>query len=342
LRLITDVFAWCKDELPDWNTISISGYHMREAGSTAAQELAFTFADAIEYVDAALAIGLEFDDFAPRLSFFWACHSNFLEEVAKFRASRRIWARLATEHYGSTSARSQMLRFHTQTGGATLTAQQPLNNVMRTTLQALSAVLGGTQSLHTNSFDEALALPTEESVEIALRTQQVIAYESGAADVIDPLAGSYYIEELTDRVEQETMAYLAQIEDIGGALVGIENGYQQREIQESAYRLQRMMETEERVVVGVNRFSTEALQVPDVLRVDPAVARNQSARLQALRERRDGVAVDAVLIRLREASRGEENMMPLLIEAVEAYATIGEICDVLREEWGEYQEVLTL
>ncbi len=342
LRLITDVFSWCKDELPEWNTISISGYHMREAGSTAAQELAFTFADAIEYVDAALAVGLEFDDFAPRLSFFWACHSNFLEEIAKFRASRRIWAKIASDRYGSTNQRSQMLRFHTQTGGATLTAQQPLNNVMRTTLQALSAVLGGTQSLHTNSFDEALALPTEDSVEIALRTQQVIAYESGVADVIDPLAGSYYIESLTDRVEEETLAYLKRIEDLGGALVGIEGGYQQREIQESAYRLQLMMETEERTVVGVNRFETEALQVPHVMRVDPAVAKDQAARLAALRERRDGAAVESVLKRVRAAAQGDENMMPLLIEAVEAYATIGEICDVLREEWGEYQEVLTL
>ncbi len=342
MRLITDVFSWCKDELPDWNTISISGYHMREAGSTAAQELAFTFADAIEYADAAIEAGLEFDAFAPRLSFFWACHSNFLEEVAKFRASRRVWAKIATEKYGSTNQRSQMLRFHTQTGGATLTAQQPMNNVMRTTLQALSAVLGGTQSLHTNSFDEALALPTEDSVEIALRTQQVIAYESGAADVIDPLAGSYYIEELTDRVEEETMAYLDRIADLGGALVGIENGYQQREIQESAYRLQRMMEEEDRIVVGVNRFSTDELHIPEVMRVDPVVSQKQADRLSALRQRRDSAAVDESLTKIRNAARGSENMMPLLIEAVEAYATIGEICDVLREEWGEYQEVLTL
>ena len=342
MRLITDVFSWCKDELPDWNTISISGYHMREAGSTAAQELAFTFADAIEYADAAIEAGLEFDEFAPRLSFFWACHSNFLEEVAKFRASRRVWAKIATEKYGSTNQRSQMLRFHTQTGGATLTAQQPMNNVMRTTLQALSAVLGGTQSLHTNSFDEALALPTEDSVEIALRTQQVIAFESGAADVIDPLAGSYYIEELTDRVEDETMAYLDRIADLGGALVGIENGYQQREIQESAYRLQRMMEEEDRIVVGVNRFSTDELHIPEVMRIDPVVSQNQANRLSALRQRRDSAAVDESLAKIRNAARGTENMMPLLIEAVEAYATIGEICDVLREEWGEYQEVLTL
>ncbi|TAJ20824.1 MAG: methylmalonyl-CoA mutase, partial [Dehalococcoidia bacterium] len=251
LRLITDTFAWCKDNLPEWNTISISGYHMREAGCTAAQELAFTFADAIEYVDAALKTGMEFDEFGGRLAFFWACHSNFLEEVAKFRASRRIWAKIAKERYGSKDPRAQMVRFHTQTGGATLTAQQPLNNLIRTTLQAMSAVLGGTQSLHTNSYDEALALPTEESVELALRTQQIIAFESGVADTIDPLAGSYYIEALTDRVEAEAWAYLSRIEDIGGALVGIEQGFQQREIQESAYRLQKMTESKDRIVVGV-------------------------------------------------------------------------------------------
>ena len=342
LRLITDVFSWCKEELPEWNTISISGYHMREAGCTAAQELAFTFADAIDYVDAALGAGLKFDDFAPRLSFFWACHSNFLEEVAKFRASRRIWARIATERYRSQNPRSQMLRFHTQTGGATLTAQQPDNNVVRTALQALSAVLGGTQSLHTNGRDEALALPTEESVELALRTQQVIAHESGVADVIDPLAGSYYIEALTDRVEEEALAYLERIEDIGGALVGIEQGYQQREIQESAFRLQRMMESEQRIVVGVNRFETEGLQIPELLRVDPAVTEKQLQRLAALRERRDGGAVARALERIREAAESDENMMPLLIDAVEAYATVGEICDVLRDAWGEYREVLTV
>ena len=342
LRLITDVFAWCKDELPEWNTISISGYHMREAGCTAAQELAFTFADAIEYVDAAIEAGLQVDDIAPRLSFFWACHSNVLEEVAKFRASRRIWAKIVRDRYGSSNPRSQMLRFHTQTGGATLTAQQPLNNVVRTPLQAMSAVLGGTQSLHTNSWDEALALPSEPAVEMALRTQQLIGYESGAADVIDPLAGSYYVEALTDRVEAEAQSYLDRIDDMGGALVCIEQGYQQREIQESAYRLQRMMESKERVVVGVNRFQTEALEVPEILRIDPAVAGRQIARLKALRERRDSAAVERALGRVREAARGTENMVPLLIEAVEAYATNGEICNVLREEWGEYQEVLTI
>ena len=342
LRLITDVFAWCKDELPSWNTISISGYHMREAGCTAAQELAFTIADAIEYVDAALEAGLQFDEFAPRLSFFWACHSNFLEEIAKFRASRRMWARIATQRYGSTNPRSQMLRFHTQTGGATLTAQQPMNNVVRTALQALSAVLGGTQSLHTNSWDEALALPTEESVEMALRTQQLIGYESGVADVIDPLAGSYYIEALTDRVEDEANAYLRRIEDIGGALAGIEQGFQQREIQESAFRLQRMQETEERIVVGVNRFQTEELEVPPLAEHDRTVQDRQTERLARLRAERNGAAVERALADIRRAAGTDENMMPLLIAAVEAYATIGEICGMLRDEWGEYQEVLTI
>jgi methylmalonyl-CoA mutase N-terminal domain/subunit len=342
LRLITDSFAWCQENLPNWNTISISGYHMREAGCTAAQELAFTFANAIEYVDAALAVGLEFDDFAPRLAFFWACHSNFLEEVAKFRASRRVWARIATERYGSTNPRAQMLRFHTQTGGATLTAQQPLNNLIRTTMQAMSAVLGGTQSLHTNSYDEALALPTEESVELALRTQQLIGYESGAADVIDPLAGSYYIEALTDRVEEETMAYIDRIEGMGGALAGIEQGFQQREIQESAFRLQQQAETKERIVVGVNQFVTEKVSTPPILRVDPAVEQSRITDLAKLRASRDQAAVDAVLAKIRTASGGSEAMMPLLIEAAELYVTVGEMCRVLREEWGEYHEVMTL
>ena len=342
LRLVTDSFAWCRDNLPAWNTISISGYHMREAGCTAAQELAFTFANAIEYVDAALDVGLEFDDFAPRLAFFWACHSNFLEEVAKFRASRRVWARIATERYGSTNLRSQMLRFHTQTGGATLTAQQPLNNLIRTTLQAMSAVLGGTQSLHTNSYDEALALPTEESVELALRTQQVIGHESGVADVIDPLAGSYYIEAMTDQIEEETMAYIDRIQDLGGALTGIEQGFQQREIQESAFRLQRQTEEKERIVVGVNDFVTEELEPPSILRVDPAVEKRRVEEMAALKARRDQAAVDKSLTAIRAAASGTENMMPLLVEAAEQYVTVGEICGVLREEWGEYREVMTL
>ena len=342
LRLITDTFAWCKDNLPEWNTISISGYHMREAGCTAAQELAFTFADAIEYVDAALKVGMQFDEFGGRLAFFWACHSNFLEEVAKFRASRRIWAKIAKERYQSKDPRAQMVRFHTQTGGATLTAQQPLNNLVRTTLQAMSAVLGGTQSLHTNSYDEALALPTEESVELALRTQQIIAFESGVADTIDPLAGSYYIEALTDRVEAEAWVYLSRIEDIGGALVGIEQGFQQREIQESAYRLQKMTETKDRIVVGVNDFVTDSMVEPDLMRVDPTLGKRRAQQLAALRKRRDNANVERILGRIREAARGDENTMPLFIEAVEAYATVGEICTVLREEWGEYQEVMTI
>ena len=342
LRLVTDSFAWCKDNLPAWNTISISGYHMREAGCTAAQELAFTFANAIEYVEAAIEADLEFDEFAPRLAFFWACHSNFLEEVAKFRASRRVWARIATERYGSKNPRAQMLRFHTQTGGATLTAQQPLNNLVRTALQAMSAVLGGTQSLHTNSYDEALALPTEEAVELALRTQQMIGHESGVADVIDPLAGSYYIEELTDRVEKEAMAYIDRIQDLGGALTGIEQGFQQREIQESAYRLQQQTETKDRIVVGVNDFITDELEPPSIMRVDPAVEKRRVDDIRALKARRDQEAVDNSLKAIRQAASGTENMMPLLIEAGENYVTVGEICDVLRDEWGEYQEVMTL
>ena len=342
LRLITDSIAWCKDHVPEWNTISISGYHMREAGCTAAQEIAFTFANAIAYVDAVVRAGLEFDEFGGRLAFFWACHSNFLEEVAKFRASRRIWARIAKERYASKDPRAQMLRFHAQTGGATLTAQQPLNNLVRTALQALSAVLGGTQSLHTNSFDEALSLPSEGAVELALRTQQVIAYETSVADTIDPLAGSYFVEAATDRIEAEVNAYLDRIADLGGALEGIEQGFQQREIQESAYRLQRQLETKDRIVVGVNQFTTEGETPPELLRPDPEVGRKRVAQLVALRARRDNAAVEASLTKIRAAARGDENMMPLLLEAAEAYATVGEICGVLREEWGEYREILTI
>ena len=342
LRLITDSIAWCKDHVPEWNTISISGYHMREAGCTAAQEIAFTFANAIEYVDAVVRAGLEFDEFGGRLAFFWACHSNFLEEVAKFRASRRIWARIAKERYASKDPRAQMLRFHAQTGGATLTAQQPLNNLVCTALQAMSAVLGGTQSLHTNSFDEALSLPSEGAVELALRTQQVIAYETSVADTIDPLAGSYFVEAATDRIEAEVNAYLDRIADLGGALEGIEQGFQQREIQESAYRLQRQLETKDRIVVGVNQFTTEGETPPELLRLDPEVGRKRVAQLVALRARRDNAAVEASLTKIRAAARGDENMMPLLLEAAEAYATVGEICGVLREEWGEYREILTI
>ena len=342
LRLITDQFAWCARETPKFNTISISGYHMREAGCTAAQEVGFTLANAVEYVDAALETGLELDRFAPRLAFFWACHSNFFEEAAKFRAARRMWARIVRERYGSTNPRSQMLRFHTQTGGATLTAQQPDNNVVRTAYQALSAVLGGTQSLHTNSRDEALALPTEESAQLALRTQQVLAHETGVADVIDPLAGSYYVEALTDRVEDEARAYLDRIEDMGGALVAIEQGFQQREIQESAYRLQRMLENGDRTVVGVNRFQQEEDVDPPLLRVDPEVGRRRARELAELRAGRDQAASSAALDAVRAAAGGSENMLPVLVGAFEEYVTLGEVCGVLREQWSEHRETLTI
>ena len=340
MRLITDVFAWCKDNLPAWNTISISGYHMREAGSTAAQEIAFTLADAIAYVEAAQNIGLKFDEFGPRLSFFFACHNNFLEEVAKFRAARRLWAKIARGRFGSTDPRSQMLRFHTQTGGATLTAQQPDNNIVRTTIQALAAVLGGTQSLHTNSKDEALALPSEHAVQIALRTQQVIAYESGSGDTVDPLAGSYFVESLTDSLEADALKLIERIDSLGGAVTGIENGFQQREIQEAAYRLQMDMEKGRRVIVGVNRFQTEEPPVEGLMRVDPRVGERQCAKIAKVRRERDAAQVRQVLGRIEQAARGTENMMPLFVEAVEAYATIGEICDVLRGVFGEQRDAL--
>jgi len=342
MRLITDVFAWCRDHLPSWNTISISGYHIREAGSTAGQEVGFTLANAIAYVEAALGVGLAVDDFAPRLSFFFASHSNFLEEVAKFRAARRLWARIMKERFGARDPRSMMLRFHTQTGGVTLTAQQPDNNVIRTTLQALAAVLGGTQSLHTNSRDEALALPSDQSQQLALRTQQVIAFESGVADTVDPLGGAYCVEHLTDRVEAEAQAYIDRIDDIGGAMTAIEQGYPQREIQENAYRMQRELEAGRRVVVGVNKYVTEEPPLEGLLRVDPRVGQRQSQRLRELRARRDGGRVRRLLGRIEEAARGSENLMPLFIEAVEVHATLGEICDALRGVWGEQKETLTI
>jgi methylmalonyl-CoA mutase N-terminal domain/subunit len=342
MRLVTDVFAWCRDHLPSWNTISISGYHIREAGSTAGQEVGLTLANAVAYVEAALGVGLAVDDFAPRLSFFFACHSNFLEEVAKFRAARRLWARIMKERFGARDPRSMMLRFHTQTGGVTLTAQQPDNNVARTTLQALAAVLGGTQSLHTNSRDEALALPSDQSQQLALRTQQVIAFESGVADTVDPLGGAYYVEHLTDRVEAEAQAYIDRIDDIGGAMTAIEQGYPQREIQENAYRMQRELEAGQRLVVGVNKYVTEEPPLEGLLRVDPRVGHRQRERLRGLRARRDGERVRRLLGRIEEAARGAENLMPLFIEAVEAHATLGEICDVLRGVWGEQKETLTV
>lgn len=342
LRLVTDVFAYCAAEVPSWNTISISGYHIREAGSTAVQEVAFTLGDAITYVEAAVAAGLDVDQFAPRISFFFNSHNNLLEEVAKFRAARRLWAHTMRERFGARDPRSLMLRFHTQTAGSSLTAQQPEVNVVRTTIQALAAVLGGTQSLHTNSMDEALALPTEDAARLALRTQQVIAHESGVVDTADPLAGSYAIEQLTTEVESKAQEYLEKIEAMGGMLRAIETGYVQREIQEAAYRYQRSIEANESVVVGVNRFQTEEQSKVQTLRIDPAIEQAQAERVRSLRERRDAAAASAALDKLEESARGEENLLPRILEAVEAYATVGEISNRLRRVWGEYRETATV
>ncbi|MEJ2550641.1 MAG: methylmalonyl-CoA mutase family protein [Anaerolineales bacterium] len=337
MRLITDVFRYCREDVPRWNTISISGYHIREAGSTAVQELAFTLANAIAYVQAALDAGLEIDEFAPRLTFFFNAHNQFLEEIAKFRAARRLWARIMRERFKAENPRSWCLRFHTQTAGCTLTAQQPHNNVVRVTLQALSAVLGGTQSLHTNSMDEALSLPTEQAVQVALRTQQIIAHESGVSDSIDPLAGSYLIEHLTDEIESGVMDYIRKIDDLGGALAAIEQGYIQREIQDAAYRTQREIELGESVVVGVNKYETdEALDMARLV-VDPAIETAQRERLAAVRQRRDAARAAELLDRLEAIAVGEENLMPHLIECVEADLTLGEICGRLRQVWGEYR-----
>ncbi|MCL2548461.1 MAG: methylmalonyl-CoA mutase family protein, partial [Symbiobacteriaceae bacterium] len=337
MRLITDIFAYCSEQVPEWNTISISGYHIREAGSTAAQEIAFTLADGIAYVEAALKAGLQVDDFGPRLSFFFNSHNDLFEEVAKFRAARRLWAKIMKDRFGATNPRSQMLRFHTQTAGSMLTAQQPDNNVIRVTLQALAAVLGGTQSLHTNSRDEALALPTEESVRIALRTQQIIAHESGVSDTIDPLAGSYFIESLTNTLEAKAWEYLTTIDNLGGAVAAIEKGYMQQEIQESAYRWQQDVESGDRVVVGVNQYQVQEQPMKGLLRVDLSVGEAQEAKLKKLRETRDQAAVDNALSALRLAASGTVNLLPVLLEAVKLYATLGEICGVLREVFGEYQ-----
>lgn len=337
MRLITDVFRYCAAEVPKWNTISISGYHIREAGSTAVQEVAFTLANGIEYVQQAINAGLDVDKFAPQLSFFFNAHNNFLEEVAKFRAARRLWAKIMRHRFGAKNPDSWKLRFHTQTGGSTLTAQQPDNNIVRVTIQALAAVLGGTQSLHTNSKDEALALPTQKAVEIALRTQQIIAYESGVADTVDPLGGSYYIEWLTDEIERRAEAYIARIDELGGALRAVEEGYIQREIQEAAYRTQRAIEKGEQIVVGVNRFQTDEHPVGELLRVDEQVRLDQMEALKKLRSERNHAAVSAVLARIEQAARDPNAaLMPLFIEAVEAYATLGEICDALRRVFGEY------
>ncbi|MEW5786096.1 MAG: methylmalonyl-CoA mutase family protein [Bacillota bacterium] len=342
MRLVVDIFAFAGEQLPNWNTISISGYHIREAGSTAAQEVAFTLSNAVAYVEAALQAGLAVDQFGPRLSFFFNAHVNFFEEIAKFRAARRIWARLMKERFGAQNPRSMMLRFHTQTAGSSLTAQQPDVNIMRVAYQALSAVLGGTQSLHTNSRDEALALPSEHAVLLALRTQQVIGYEIGVTDTVDPLGGSYYIEALTDQIEKEVLAYIKRIDDQGGAVASIEKGFMQREIQESAYRYQKEVESGERVVIGVNRFTGGGDQQMDLLKVDPAVGERQVERLREVRAARDQRAVSEALQQLRKAAQSRDNLMPYILEAVKGYATLGEICGVLREIFGEYQQQITL
>jgi methylmalonyl-CoA mutase N-terminal domain/subunit len=341
LRLITDIFAYTAKVMPRWNPISISGYHIREAGSTAVQEVAFTLGDGIAYVDAAVRAGLDVDAFAGRLSFFFNAHNNLLEEVAKFRAARRLWARIMKERFRARDPRSMMLRFHTQTAGSMLTAQQPDNNIVRVTLQALAAVLGGTQSLHTNSRDEALGLPTEASVRVALRTQQILAHESGVADIIDPLGGSWAVEAMTDEIEARADEYLRKIDDMGGMVEAISKGYVQREIQEAAYAWQRRVESKEQVVVGVNAFRAEDPPVP-VLKVDPALEAQQAARVEALRRERDGAAATRALDALRTAAKGSENLMPLIVGAVKAEATLGEISDALRDVFGEYKENVVL
>jgi methylmalonyl-CoA mutase N-terminal domain/subunit len=337
MRLITDIFAYCTKEVPQWNTISISGYHIREAGSTAVQEVAFTLANGIAYVEAAIQAGMKVDEFGPRLSFFFNSHSDFLEEVAKFRAARRLWARIMKERFNAQDPRSLMLRFHTQTAGCSLTAQQPLNNIMRVAYQALSAVLGGTQSLHTNSFDEALALPSETAVQVALRTQQVVAYETNVCDTVDPLAGSYYIEKLTDEVEGRAQDYIDQIDRMGGAVAAIEKGFIQKEIAASAYKFQKEIEKGERIIVGLNRFQTAEEKPKGLLKVDPEVGEKQQARLQELKNSRDNAAVQQSLAELKAAAQGRDNLMPLILKAVQTLATLGEICDTLREVFGEYE-----
>jgi methylmalonyl-CoA mutase N-terminal domain/subunit len=336
MRLITNVFEYCSKEVPQWNTISISGYHIREAGSSAVQEVAFTLANGIAYVEAAIAAGLEVDDFAPRLSFFFNSHNDLLEEVAKFRAARKLWAEIMRDRFGAKNPKSQALKFHTQTAGCTLTAQQPDNNIVRVTIQTLAAVMGGTQSLHTNSRDEALALPTEESVRIALRTQQIVAYESGVADTVDPLAGSYYVESLTAQIIEGAKAYIERIDQLGGAPKAIERGYIQQEIMDSAYHYQKSIESKERIVVGVNQFQIEEEPPKGLLRVDPAVEVMQKSKIAELKAQRDSQKVAELLKALREACNSDENLMPYILEAVRAYATLGEICQVMRDEFGEY------
>jgi methylmalonyl-CoA mutase N-terminal domain/subunit len=338
LRIITDIFGFCSAHVPQWNTISISGYHIREAGSTADQEIAFTLADGIAYVEAAIRAGLAVDEFAPRLAFFFNCHNDFLEEIAKFRATRRMWARIMSDRFGARNPKSQMLRFHTQTAGSSLTAQQPLNNVVRTTVQALAAVLGGTQSLHTNSFDEALGLPTEESATIALRTQQILAHESGVAAAADPFGGSYLVEAWTDRLEALAEKRLAFIDTLGGMVKAIEQGYPQREIERAAYAYQQRIESGEQIVVGVNEFVASEEVAPPIMQLDPRGESDQRARLAALKARRDGNAVAERLRAIGDSARSGANLMAVIVEAVRAHVTLGEIADVLRAEFGEYRE----
>ena len=342
MRIITDMFSYCAENLPRWNPISISGYHVREAGSTAVQEVAFTLSNAISYVQAALNAGLDIDAFAGRLSFFFNSHNNLLEEVAKFRAARRMWAHIMRDRFHAQDPRSMMLRFHTQTAGSTLTAQQADNNIVRTAYQALAAVLGGTQSLHTNSKDEALSLPTEEAVRIALRTQQILGYESGVADVVDPLAGSYYVEHLTDKIEEKAWEYIRKIDELGGSVHAIERGFMQAEIEQAAYEYQLAMEKQQAIVVGVNRFTIENEEPPTLLKVDPEIGRRQAAKLAALRQRRDNQRLQQALAALERGAVGSENVMPLIIAAVEAYATLGEISDAMRHVFGEQREFRTV
>jgi len=342
MRIITDIFSYSNQHVPEWNTISISGYHMREAGCTATQEVAFTLSNGMTYVQAAIDAGLDVDKFAPRLSFFFNAHSNFLEEVAKFRAARRMWARIMRDHFKAKNPKSQMLRFHSQTAGSTLTAQQPENNIVRTALQALAAVLGGTQSLHTNSFDEALALPTEQSARIALRTQQVIAYESGAPQTIDPLAGSYYIESLTDQIETGARAYLDKIDAMGGTLKAIERGYIQAEIQNAAYEYQQAVDRKEAIVVGVNAFGIDEEKEIPLQRIDESLERKQVERLNALRLKRDQAKWKAAIQQVEDCARGTGNLMPAIVEAVDANATVGEISDAMRRVYGEYKETVVI
>jgi methylmalonyl-CoA mutase N-terminal domain/subunit len=342
MRLITDIFAYCNQNVPEWNTISISGYHMREAGSTAVQEVAFTLADGITYVQAAVDAGLDVNQFAPRLSFFFACHNNFLEEIAKFRAARRMWAKIMRDRFGATSPKALMLRFHTQTGGSTLTAQQPQNNIVRTALQGLAAVLGGTQSLHTNSFDEALALPTEDSARIALRTQQIIGYESGVTAAIDPMAGSYYVETLTNEIEKLAAEYIGKIDTMGGMLKAIERGFVQQEIQNASYEFQKSVDSKEQVLVGVNAFHVEHEKPVTLQKIDPELERRQVERLRAFRAKRDQKKTTEAVCKVDETARNGGNLMPVIVEAVESGATVGEICDSMRKVFGEYKEVMVI